>query len=96
MTDKKITFLWRKIQYDEELQTDINAIFLNENYIKTISEPEKAALAYVVTFIGNSCEWDGKADEYRSNLKCKILWTLNLGYQCSNNHLGFLKYWFRN
>ena len=50
----------------------------------------------MATFIGNGCEWDGKADENRSNLKCKILWSLDLGYQCSNNHLGFLEYWFRN
>ncbi len=96
LTDKNIRFLWRNIQYDEELQIDVSTIILNENYIKTISDPEKAAIAYVATFIGNGCEWDGKANEYRSNLKCKILWSLDLGYQCSNNHLGFLEYWFRN
>jgi hypothetical protein len=29
-------------------------------------------------------------------LKCKILTVLNLGYQCSDQHLGFLRKWFRN
>ncbi len=94
--NKKVKFLWRKIQYDKDLKTNINTIYLNENYIKTISEPEKVALAYVATFIGNECSWDGKADENRSNLKCKILDALDLGYQCSSKHLDFLRFWFRN
>jgi hypothetical protein len=61
-----------------------------------MTEPEKAALAYIATFIGNECEWDGKANENRSNLRCKILWALDLGYQCSYEHLSFLRLWFRN
>ncbi|WP_155845733.1 hypothetical protein [Chryseobacterium gregarium] len=96
LADKKVKFLWRKFQYDKELSTDINTIILNKNYIKSISDPEKAALAYAATFIGNECGWDGKADDNRGNLKCKILTALNLGYQCSDQHLGFLRFWFRN
>lgn len=95
LVDKKVKFLWRETHYVEEYKTDINYIILNEEYIRTISEPEKAALAYVATFIGNECEWDGKPDN-RSNLKCKILWALDLGYQCSQTHLGFLRSWFKN
>ena len=90
LTDKKIKFLWR------EEEDGISYIKLNEEYIKQISEPEKAVLAYVATNIGNECEWDGKANENRSNLKCKILWSLDLGYQCSYTHLDFLRFWFRN
>lgn len=96
LTDKKIKFLWKETRYVEEWKTEINSIELNQEYIHTISEPEKAVLAYIATSIGNECEWDGKANEYRSNLKCKILWALNLGYQCSNTHLDFLRFWFRN
>ena len=96
LTDRKIKILWRETHFDEELKADISAIKLNESYINTISEPEKAALGYVATFIGNECEWDGKANESRSNLKCKILSALNLGYQCSYHHLDFLRFWFRN
>lgn len=96
LKDKKIKFLWRETKYNDELKTEINSIILNENYIKTISEPEKAALAYIATFVGNECEWDGNANENRSNLKCKILWALGLGYQCSYNHLNFVKTWFRH
>lgn len=87
LTDKTIQFLWR----------DSNAsIVINEAYCKTISDPEKAALGFVATFIGNECSWDGKMNDDRSNLKCKILTALNLGYQCSDRHLGFLKQWFKN
>lgn len=96
LTDKKVKFLWRETRYIEEWETDVNIIELNQEYINTISEPEKAVLAYIATFIGNECEWDGKANENRSNLICKILWALNLGYQCSYTHLDFLRFWFRN
>ncbi len=95
LANKKVKVLWRETQYSEEYKTDINNIVLNDEYIKTISEPEKAALAYIATFIGNECEWDGKASTTRSNLKCKILWSLGLGYQCSFTHLEFLRFWFR-
>ena len=96
LRDKKIKFLWRETHYDSALETDINSIMLNEDYIKNISEPEKAALAYVATFIGNECEWDGNPNESRSNLKCKILWALDLRYQCSDRHLDYLRFWFRS
>jgi len=95
LEDKNIKFLWRENKYNDDLKMDINTIVLNEDYIKTISEPEKAVLALVATFVGNECEWAGKANENRSNLKCKILWALNLGYQCSSTHLDFLRKWFR-
>lgn len=95
-TDKVIEFLWREDQYDEELKGIYNLITINTEFCKIITEPEKAALAYVATFIGNECSWDGKATAGRTNLKCKILTALELGYQCSEKHLGFLRQWFRN
>ncbi|WP_264529465.1 hypothetical protein [Flavobacterium sp. N502540] len=68
---------------------------LNEDYIKTLTDPQRAALGFVTTGVDHDCYWDSdkKADE--SNLKCKFLWALNLGYQCSETHLGFLKQWFK-
>ncbi|WP_237732409.1 hypothetical protein [Flavobacterium sp. UGB4466] len=68
---------------------------LNEDYIKTLTDPQRAALGFITTSLDHECHWDGdkKADE--SNLKCKFLWALNLGYQCSETHLGFLKQWFK-
>ncbi|MFV0339047.1 MAG: hypothetical protein ACK5MA_00245 [Parachlamydiaceae bacterium] len=87
LTDKTVKFLWR----------DSSAsIVINENFCKTISAPEKAALGYVATFIGNECWWDGDYTDKRDNLKCEILTALNLGYQCSDKHLGFLRQWFKN
>lgn len=96
LDDKKVKFLWREDKYDPDLDTEINTIVLNQEYINTISEPEKAALAYVSYAIGNECEWDGKPNENRSNLICKIPWALGLRYQCSLEQLDFLKFWFRN
>ena len=96
LTDKKIKFLWRENRYNKEIDAEVNSIILNEEYIKTITEPEKVALALVSTFVGNECSWDGQANESRSNLKCKIPWALNLGYQCSSKQMELLKYWFRN
>ncbi|MFD2562895.1 hypothetical protein [Aquimarina rubra] len=90
-TDKNIKVLWRETLYDKSLETDINTIVLNKDYQKNIAKPERAALGYVATFIGNECEWDGKANENRSNLQCKLLSYLDLGYQCSDKHLSFLK-----
>ena len=95
-TDKSVKFLWRADKYDEELKDTFNSIFINEEYCKTITDPERAALGYVATFIGNECWWNGEANDERSNLKCKILTALNLGYQCSDKHLGFLRQWFKD
>ena len=95
LKDKTVKFLWRANQYDAALKDSFNMICLDEAICKTLSDPERAALGYVATFIGNECNWDGETKEDRSNLKCKILTALNLGYQCSDQHLGFLRQWFR-
>ncbi len=96
LVNKTVKFLWRENKYDESLKDTFNSIVINQDYCQTISNPEKAALGYVATFIGNECNWDGEYKEDRSNLKCKILTALNLGYQCSENHLGFLRKQFKN
>lgn len=95
-TDKTVKFLWRADKYDEALKDTFNSIFINEDFCKTITDQERAALGYVATFIGNECWWDGEANGDRSNLKCKVLTALNLGYQCSEKHLGFLRQWFKD
>lgn len=80
--EEKVKFLWR----------DSSAsLVINQTYCKGISEPEKAAIGYVATFVGNDCEWEGNTE----NLKCSVLRALNLGYQCSETHLGFLRNWFK-
>jgi hypothetical protein len=96
LNDTTIIFLWRDVKFDVELKDSFNSILINDDYCKIITGPERAALGYVATFIGNECYWDGQANTDRSNLNCKILTSLNLGYQCSDKHIGFLKQWFRN
>ncbi len=87
LVEKTVKFLWRD---------SIASIVIDEEYCKTISDPEKAALGYVATFIGNECWWDGDYTDKSDNLKCEILTALDLGYQCSDKHLGFLRQWFKN
>jgi len=94
--DTAVKILWRGNKYDTALKDTFNSIFINEDYCRTMPDPQRAALGYVATFIGNECWWDGAAKEDRSNLKCKLLSALNLGYQCSDQHLGFLRRWFRS
>ena len=96
ITSKRVKFLWIEEKYWQEYNMEMNSMILNEEFIKTITDAEKAAIGYVATGIGNECDWDGEFKEDRSNLKCKILSGLNLGYQCSEQHLGFLRKWFIN
>ncbi len=92
--NKSVKFLWRDMKFDSTLNDTFNSIFINKDYLDIMTEPEKAALGYVATFIGNECWWDDKANDDRSNLDCKIITALGLGYQCSEKHLGFLRKWF--
>lgn len=94
LADTTITFLWRDMKYDSSLYDSFNSIFINQDYLNSMSNAEKAALGYVATFIGNECWWDGDANHDRSNLDCKVISALGLGYQCSEEHLGFLRKWF--
>jgi len=96
LINKTAKFLWRENKYDKQLKFNISTITIDEKLCKALSEPERAALGFVVTFIGSDCNWDGKTKADRSNLKCKTLTALNLGYQCSEEHLGFLRKWFAN
>ncbi len=96
LTDKTIKFLWREDKFDETFKDTFSSIFIDEEFCKTITAPERAALGYVATFIGNECQWDGEYKNDRSNLKCVILTSLDLGYQCSEKHLGFLRQMFKN
>jgi len=68
---------------------------LNTNYIKTLTDQQRAALGYIATDVSSECNWDGAKKADGSNLKCRFLSVLNLGYQCSETHLSFLKKWFK-
>lgn len=95
LNDTTIKFLWRENKYFEEYKDSMSSIIINEEYCKMIPPQCKAAIGYVATFVGNECWWDGEGKSDRSNLKCKILTALNLGYQCSETHLGYLRQWFK-
>lgn len=93
---ESVRFLWREERYDETLQDTFNTIVINDTLSRSLSDPKRAALGFVATFVGSECYWDGAMAVDRSNLQCKVLTALDLGYQCSETHLGFLRNWFRN
>src|SRR5690606_573404 len=87
MANKTRKFLWREKRFDQKLKDTFNTIVINDNFSKKLTEPEKAALGFVVTFVGSECDWNGRPGEDRGNLKCKALTSLGLGFQCSEQHL---------
>ncbi|WNJ18517.1 hypothetical protein [Pontibacter sp. G13] len=86
--------LRRERVFDSLLKDTISAIQVDMAMLDQLSEAEKAAVGFVSTFVGSECEWDGDAQEDMSNLKCQVISGLGLGYQCSEQHLGFLRKWF--
>lgn len=94
--DTGTKLVWRKEVFDPKLKANLSKIVLNEQYFQNISEPEKAAIGYVATFVGSECDWDEKVNKNFTNLNCKVISALGLGYQCSDTHLNFLKRWFRD
>lgn len=85
----KYKFFWREGEF-----ADIN---LNHAQIKKMTVYERAALGYVATFVGNGCNYEGPyTTDTPRYLKCDILSALDLGYQCSDRHLGFLREMFQD
>ena len=94
LKDTTLKIVWREEVYDSKLKQNVSTIMLNESYFKNVSEPEKAAIGYLATFVGNECQWDGSPNSEQNNIKCKILSALGLGYQCSESNKDFFKKWF--
>ncbi len=93
----KKEFLWKENIFHQKLGDTISQTTINKPYASNIPEDEKAAIAYVLTFVNNGCDWEnGDASPERNNLVCKGLATLDLGYQCSEKHISFLNDWFKN
>lgn len=91
---KPIQFLKRVDVYDESAQANVNGMAINHSYLHNITPPEKAALAYVAYDIGNECEWGYDSDGNGRVLWCRIVSALDLGHQCSDKQLNFLRKWF--
>ena len=87
--------LWRTIEFDEKFGIALNKIVLNMACIDTLSDQEKAAIAYLAAPMGNDCDWEDPNIQRADNLKCVIISALDLGYQCSDGHVGLIKKWFK-
>ncbi|SFT42099.1 hypothetical protein SAMN05216474_0466 [Lishizhenia tianjinensis] len=86
-------FNWEE-SFDEDIQDCVLEAVVNKEYIENLRPQAKAALAYAATYVGSDCEWDGEANVDKSNLLCKLTQTLDIGYQCSEQHLDFLRKYF--
>jgi hypothetical protein len=64
-------------------------VVLNLEFISKMKEEEKAVLALLSTYAGGECIYDED-----TRLECSLTSALNLGYQCSEEHLEFVKKWF--
>ncbi|MCK5857615.1 MAG: hypothetical protein KAG64_08995 [Bacteroidales bacterium] len=97
LVENKRAFLWREKGFSSAIGDSISTIKINQAYVDTIAEDEKAALAYVLTFVENGCEWnDGTISIDDDKLICKGLSSLGFEYQGSSEHISFLKSWFAN
>jgi len=92
--NQPVQFLSRQIAYDEALDAEVSTIVINQSYLHNITPPEKAALAFIAYDIGNECEWGSDSDGNRRVLWCRIISALDLGHQCSDKQLSFLRNWF--
>lgn len=89
-----VQFLSRQIAYDEAVGAEVSTMVINQSYLHNITPPEKAALAFVAYDIGNECERGYDSEGNGRVLWCRIVSALDLGHQCSDRQLSFLRKWF--
>ena len=95
LNDTTLKIVWRENRYDTNLKQTVNTIVLNDSYFSNITDPERAALGYIATMVGNECQWDGGSpNAEKNNIECIILSALNLSYQCSEANKEFFRKWF--
>jgi len=58
--------------------------------IQYINTPEKALISGYLFAYGNECIANSNKN------KCEILYELNITDECNNDHVSFLKKWFKN
>lgn len=64
-------------------------VVLNLEFISKMNDEERAVLALLSTYAGGEC-----MNDEDNNFKCSLTSALNLGNQCSEEHLAFVKKWF--
>ena len=77
-----------KKNYEEVI---INIDNVNQQYLSTLDNAEKALLQYYLFAYGNSCNSNSK-----NNLKCLLLSKLNIKDECETSQINFLRSWFGN
>jgi hypothetical protein len=85
---------WTEIAKSVQKNENENfTLYFDQRQLDSLKDEEKAALGYVLSFVGNECQRDYTHEE--NLVACSLALALGLGYQCRDQHLNFLKYWFR-
>jgi hypothetical protein len=92
--NKPFTFLSRNTVFDEGLKAEVSTMIINASFCHNMTDPEKAALAFIAYDIGNECEWGYDMEGNGRVLWCRIVSALDLGHQCSDKQINFLRKWF--
>lgn len=77
-----------------------DSLWIDFETLEKLASPEKAALAYISSRVGNECKQVGTFEENNNSdeeyhLTCSLTSALDLGYQCEETHLEFLRTWFK-
>jgi len=91
LKNKNVVFFWNEIKYSHNFKRYTIFNHINKEYCKTISEPERAALAYISLY-AVSLSYDPDNPREAENIQSAI----NLDYECSEKFISFYKSWFRH
>ena len=84
-----LMLLYCSCQKHEDYSHDIyRGNKLNNKYLTSIEQSEKALLLGMLYVYGNNC------NENTKRIKCEILEELNIVDECDPNYIDFLKGWF--
>jgi polyhydroxybutyrate depolymerase len=78
--------LWRNDDLELELARDA---------IRCLTDAERAAVGYVASVVGSSCDWVQRPDAYGAGgrMRCMLTAALGLGDQCAAPHEDFIESW---
>lgn len=84
---KKSKILWRGNERN---------VFLNSDYLNSVSAPIRAILAYYCALSSSDCTWADSKASNNEDMICRLTDELKLGLQCQRGHLALLKQWFHD
>ena len=96
-------FIYRDKYYSEQ-EGSVTRLYVNEEFVKNITEEERAVLAFIGAYICSDCANNSSDPNERSayeyneggGFRCVVSNALDLGENCSKEHYDLIKKWFSN